>query len=55
MKCKDCKQEFSPTSGNEKYCTRCLAIFYMDVEQDEREGRNEYTYAEDNEPPRREE
>jgi uncharacterized Zn ribbon protein len=53
--CKECNEEFTITSGNEKYCNRCNARYYAEVEQDEREGRIDYVYAEDYIAPKREE
>lgn len=32
IKCKDCRKDFKPTSDNEKYCTRCNAMFEAEME-----------------------
>ena len=53
--CGDCQREFTPTPGNEKYCSRCLGKFYAEVEQGDGVDRSDYVYPEDDLPRRREE
>ena len=33
VQCPDCEQMFYPTPDNEKYCSRCNAIFEVEMER----------------------
>jgi len=48
--CGDCQEEFTPTPDNEKFCTRCNAIFEVQKEREFEEGDGYYGDYEDDEP-----